>query len=161
MIRTGRVVEAKGGSLKVCFDRPEMCASCGKCGAHGVHQELVTVQGEADVGNWVQVEMPDAQIVKVSLIAYVIPLVFLMAGLVIGQNILGTDAWAAGLGIGLMAVGLLIVRLGPPGACPAGCSRPSFPRSPRKRPVPCTSARSTWTNRASWPPATASPASPA
>ena len=111
MIRTGRVVEAKGGSLKVCFDRPEMCASCGKCGAHGVHQELVTVQGEADVGNWVQLEMPDAQIVKVSLIAYVIPLVFLMAGLVIGQNVLGTDAWAAGLGIGLMAVGLLIVRL--------------------------------------------------
>ena len=111
MIRTGRVVEANGGSLKVCFDRPEMCASCGKCGAHGVHQELVTVQGEADVGNWVQVEMPDAQIVKVSLIAYVIPLVFLMAGLVIGQNVLGTDAWAAGLGIGLMAVGLFIVRL--------------------------------------------------
>ena len=111
MIRTGRVVEAKGGSLKVCFDRPEMCESCGKCGAHGVHQELVTVQGEANVGNWVQVEMPDAQIVKVSLIAYVIPLVFLMAGLVIGQNVLGTDAWAAGLGIGLMAAGLLVVRL--------------------------------------------------
>ena len=111
MIRTGRVVEAKDGSLKVCFDRPEMCASCGKCGAHGIHQELVTVQGEAQVGNWVQVEMPDAQIVKVSLIAYVIPLVFLMAGLVIGQNVLGTDAWAAALGIGLMDVGLLIVRL--------------------------------------------------
>ena len=111
MIRTGRVVEAKDGSLKVCFDRPEMCASCGKCGAHGVHQELVTVQGEAQVGNWVQVEMPDAQVVKVSLIAYVIPLVFLMAGLVIGQNVLGTDAWAAGLGIGLMAAGLLVVRL--------------------------------------------------
>ncbi len=111
MIRTGRVVEAKDGSLKVCFDRPEMCASCGKCGAHGVHQELVTVQGEAQVGNWVQVEMPDAQVVKVSLIAYVIPLVFLMIGLVIGQNVLGTDAWAAGLGIGLMAAGLLVVRL--------------------------------------------------
>ena len=111
MIRTGRVVEAKDGSLKVCFNRPEMCASCGKCGAHGVHQELVTVQGEAQVGNWVQVEMPDAQVVKVSLIAYVIPLVFLMAGLVIGQNVLGTDAWAAGLGIGLMAAGLLVVRL--------------------------------------------------
>ncbi len=111
MIRTGRVVEAKDGSLKVCFDRPEMCASCGKCSAHGVHQELVTVQGEAQVGNWVQVEMPDAQVVKVSLIAYVIPLVFLMIGLVIGQNVLGTDAWAAGLGIGLMAAGLLVVRL--------------------------------------------------
>ena len=111
MIRTGRVVEAKDRSLKVCFDRPEMCASCGKCGAHGAHQELVTVEGQAQVGNWVQVEMPDAQVVKVSLIAYVIPLVFLMIGLVIGQNLLGTDAWAAGLGIGLMAVGLLVVRL--------------------------------------------------
>ena len=64
MIRTGRVVEAKDGSLKVCFDRPEMCASCGKCGAHGVHQELVTVQGEAQVGNWVQVEMPCTPVSK-------------------------------------------------------------------------------------------------
>ena len=54
---------------------------------------------------------PDAQIVKVSLIAYVIPLVFLMAGLVIGQNVLGSDGWAAGLGVGLLAVGLLVVRL--------------------------------------------------
>ena len=103
MIRTGRVVEANQGSLKVCFDRPEMCASCGKCGVHGEHQELVTVDGEAAAGSWVQVEMPDAQVVKVSLIAYVIPLVFLMAGLVIGQNVLGSDGWAAGLGVGLLA----------------------------------------------------------
>ena len=111
MIRTGRVVGAEGTSLKVCFDRPEMCASCGKCGVHGVHEELVTVQGKADVGNWVRVEMPDAQVVKVSLIAYVIPLVFLMVGLVIGQNVLGTDGWAAALGLGLMAVSFVIVRL--------------------------------------------------
>lgn len=111
MIRTGRVVEANQGSLKVCFDRPEMCASCGKCGVHGEHQELVTVDGEAAAGSWVQVEMPDAQVVKVSLIAYVIPLVFLMAGLVIGQNVLGSDGWAAGLGVGLLAVGLFVVRL--------------------------------------------------
>ena len=38
-------------------------------------------------------------------------LIFLMVGLVIGQNVLGSDGWAAGLGVGLLAVGLLIVRL--------------------------------------------------
>ncbi len=111
MIRTGRVVAAEGDSLRVCFDRPEMCASCGKCGVHGVHQELVTVEGKASAGNWVQVEMPDAQVVKVSLIAYVIPLAGLMIGLVIGQNVLGTDLWAAVLGIALLGAGLLAVRL--------------------------------------------------
>lgn len=111
MIRTGRVVEANEGSLKVCFDRPEMCASCGKCGVHGAHEELVTVQGEAAPGAWVQVEMPDANIVRVSVIAYVIPLMLLMLGLMLGQNVLGSDGWAAGLGVALLGVGFLIVRL--------------------------------------------------
>ncbi len=111
MVRTGRVVEADGKKMKVCFDRPEMCASCGRCGVHGQHQELVSVEGDAKAGAWVQVEMPDAQIVKVSLIAYVIPLVCLMAGLVIGQNVLGSDLWAGALGVTALGAGLLLVRL--------------------------------------------------
>ncbi|MBQ8082212.1 MAG: SoxR reducing system RseC family protein [Clostridia bacterium] len=111
MIRTGRVVESAKGQLKVCFDRPEMCESCGACAGHAAHKELITVEGEGSVGDVAAVEMPDAKIVKVSLIAYIIPLVGLMLGLLIGQTLTGTDLWAALLGVAGLALGLLIVRL--------------------------------------------------
>lgn len=98
MIRTGRVTEAANGRLKVCFDRPEMCEKCGACTGHA-HRELVELEGNAAVGAQVDVEMPDARIVKASALAYVIPLLGLMAGVFLGQTLLKTDAAAAAGGL--------------------------------------------------------------
>ncbi len=117
MVRTGKVVGISGKAIEVCFERPEMCAQCGACMGHKPHEETVRIEGSAEIGDTVAVEMPDAKIVKVSLIAYIIPLIGLMIGLLIGQVLLKSDLWAAltgllGLGTGILVTRMLDKRLG-------------------------------------------------
>ena len=88
-----------------------MCAQCGACMGRKPHEELVKIEGIAAVGDTVAVEMPDAKIVKVSLIAYMIPLIGLLIGLLIGQTLLNNDLWAAFTGLIGLAVGILAVRI--------------------------------------------------
>jgi sigma-E factor negative regulatory protein RseC len=84
MLRTGRVVQAEGETLKVCFSRMDACESCGMCDA-GRQETVVKLQGKARIGDIVEVEMPDARVLKTSIITYVIPLAMLIAGLWIGS----------------------------------------------------------------------------
>lgn len=111
MVRTGKVVGTDGKTIDVCFERPEMCAQCGACMGRKPHEETVKIEGTAAVGDTVAVEMPDAKIVKVSLIAYIIPLVGLLAGLLIGQVLLKSDIWAAVTGLVGLGGGILVARV--------------------------------------------------
>ncbi len=111
MVRTGKVVDAHDGTLDVCFERPEMCAQCGACMGHKPHEETVSIKGHAEVGDMVSVELPDAKLVKVSLIAYIIPLIGLLLGILLGQTLLKTDIWAAVGGVAGLAAGYLIVKI--------------------------------------------------
>lgn len=110
MLRTGRVVNAKNGEVEVCFERPEACAHCGACGGEK-HETLVSIPGDAPVGSWVDVEMPDKQVLKASLLAYVLPLVMLFLGLWIGSLIFEKEALWAVTGIACMGLSWLLLRL--------------------------------------------------
>ncbi len=110
MVRTGKVVGTSGKTLEVCFERPEMCAQCGACMGRKPHEETVKIEGTAEIGDSVDVEMPDAKIVKVSLIAYIIPLIGLLIGLLIGQTLLKNDLWAALTGLAGLGAGILVAR---------------------------------------------------
>lgn len=111
MVRTGFVKEKRNGQLRVCFQRPEACEGCKGC-AKGLlpRQELLTVFGQAEVGDVVDVQMPEARTLKATLLAYALPLLLLLAGL-------GT-ASACGLSDGLtllcaligLALGVLVAR---------------------------------------------------
>ena len=111
LVRTGKVVSAGPDAIEVCFERPEMCAQCGACMGHKPHETTVKIQGTAEIGDTVAVEMPDANIVKVSLIAYIIPVIGLLLGLMIGQIVLKNDVWAALAGIVGLTAGILITRV--------------------------------------------------
>ncbi|MBQ4552595.1 MAG: SoxR reducing system RseC family protein, partial [Clostridia bacterium] len=71
MIRTGFVKDKKGERLSVCFERPSSCEGCKGC-AKGLmsKSELLTVFGEAEVGDIVDVEMPEGRVFQASLLAY-------------------------------------------------------------------------------------------
>ena len=102
MIRTGRVVQTDKDVLKVCFSRLDACGSCGMCGG-GRDDAVVSIQGLARVGDVVEVDMPDAQVLKVSAIAYVIPLLALLLGLWLGSILFARQEMAA-FGLGLLAL---------------------------------------------------------
>ena len=110
MIRTGKVVSGGNGRVEVCFDRPEACARCGAC-AGQKHHTLTEIAGDAPVGAFVDVEMPDGQVVKATALAYVLPLCALLLGVWLGTAFSQTEwVWAA-CGFGCMGVSWLILRL--------------------------------------------------
>ncbi len=113
MIRTGFVKEKKGYELSVCFERPSSCAGCKGC-AKGLvgKNELLTVFGEAEVGDIVDVQMPEGHVFQASLLAYALPLcmmiLFLAAGSALGLNdtvafLMALAGLAAGYGMGRLA----------------------------------------------------------
>lgn len=80
MIREGRVLEHVGDMVRVEFVRP---ADCGKCNACNGKQCRILLPGEANPGDRVEVEMPDTRVIKVSAMAYVIPLSMLLLGMLV------------------------------------------------------------------------------
>ncbi len=89
MVRLGRVVSSEQGIVKVCFERPEACAKCGQCGDIG--ETLVQLKGTASPGDTVEVFFPEGKLLKYTAVAYVIPLIGLLAGLGLGKLLFGSE----------------------------------------------------------------------
>jgi len=109
MIRTGTVVQEEKKGVLVCFERLVACAGCNACG-RDKKQTKVFVYGQAKIGDVVTVEMPDAQVLKASLLIYVLPLAGFIGGLFLGAAIFGREDWAMVLG-GLLGLALCALLL--------------------------------------------------
>ena len=111
MVRTGFVKEKKNGLLRVCFERPDACEGCRGC-AKGLmpRQELLTVFGQAEAGDIVDVRVPEARTLKASLMAYALPLIGLLGGLAAGWLLGLSEALDLLLALAGLAVGYLAVR---------------------------------------------------
>lgn len=110
MQKTGRVISSEKGQVEVCFERPEACARCGAC-AGQKHHTLVKIPGEAPVGSRVDVEMPSQQVVKASLLGYVLPLMMLLLGMALGTVFFDNEGLWALMGLIFMGLSWLILRM--------------------------------------------------
>ena len=108
MVQSGKVVAVSGNEMKVCFERPEACAHCRACGE--IHESLVTLPGTAPVGSRIEVDMPEKQVLKASVLAYVIPLAMLLAGIAAGSALFRQEVWAALTGIACMGLSWFVLR---------------------------------------------------
>ncbi|MBR3106948.1 MAG: SoxR reducing system RseC family protein [Clostridia bacterium] len=109
MLRSGKVVAAENGVLEVCFERPEACAHCGACGGQKT-ETFVKIPGDAPVGRWIDVDMPEGQVLKASALAYVMPVLMLLGGLALGSVLFENDIFKALTGIVCMGLSWLILR---------------------------------------------------
>lgn len=109
MIRTGKVIKADGDTLSVCFERPEMCQHCGACGHK--QESLVKIKGQAQAGDRVLVDMPEAQLLRTSLFTYLVPILSLLLGLLIGSRITESEQGAALCGLVCLILSLAFVIL--------------------------------------------------
>ena len=112
MIRTGFVKDKKGERLSVCFERPSSCEGCKGC-AKGLlsKSELLTVFGEAEVGDIVDVEMPEGRVFQASLLAYGLPLGVMIAALALGSVLGFGDTIAFLMALVGLAAGYGLARL--------------------------------------------------
>ena len=78
MEREGEVIAVQGENLVVQFCRPTDCEKCHGCMGGSAQRQLL-VHGQAQIGDRAVVEMPTQKIVKASALAYLFPLLGLMA----------------------------------------------------------------------------------
>jgi len=87
MTEIGQVVEIKGMDAIVRIERTPACGKCRGCQLSDKNGDiLLTIPNllGAQVGDFVQIDLESTQILKASAIAYLIPLLALIAGIVAG-----------------------------------------------------------------------------
>lgn len=114
MIRQGEVTEKNGELLAVVFERPQACKQCNGCMNHQCTR--LEIAGDAEIGDVVEVELPDKSVVKASALMYLIPLAGLILGIALGTLLhaplgigIDKDLFCAGCGILVLAIGLFAV----------------------------------------------------
>ena len=106
----GLVTSVSDGTAQIRFLRGSACAHCGACLTVGDSEMEISLPNTlgAKEGDRVAVDLSPKRVVQASLIAYAVPLVLLITGVIIGSRFAD---WM-GLALGLVACGIsyLILR---------------------------------------------------
>lgn len=108
---TGLIVRLEGENAVVRFTRSAMCSHCGACMAVGEKELELSVPNalHAAVGDRVAVSIAPSRVLQASLLAYVIPLVLLIAGVWLGSRV--SELFGLLLGVAGCGVAFLILRV--------------------------------------------------
>lgn len=89
---------------EVAFQRSSACAKCRAC--HGLGEGMVGIEAENEVGakrdDVVEIEIPSGEMIKGSMVVFLIPIFFLAIGYLIGaylMRLVGLGGWEEGVGI--------------------------------------------------------------
>jgi len=106
----GLVTAVQDGDARIRFLRGSACARCGACLSVGESEMEITLPKAlgAKEGDRVVVDLSPGRVVQASLLAYAIPLLLLIAGVLIGSRI--ADWAGLALGVGACGLGYLVLR---------------------------------------------------
>lgn len=127
MKQTAKVVRVEG-ELVAEVTRNEACAHCGAC-AHGrsASHYYPLLRGDYREGDTVEISLDDDHALSASLIAYGVPLLCLIAGLLIGVALKLPELWQAGLALGMLVVSYFVLKALDPKLRQSGRYEPHFP----------------------------------
>lgn len=110
MRETGTIIDIKDRDAQIIIERKSSCGNCGVCKFGDEDKLLIEVPNtlKAEIGDIIELEMETKDVLKASAMAYLIPLFGLVLGIIIGIT-LGSQMTAALTGIGMTAVGFVIV----------------------------------------------------
>jgi sigma-E factor negative regulatory protein RseC len=107
----GLVTAVKDGTAQIHFLRGSACAHCGACLTVGESEMEVTLPNTlgAKQGDRVVVDLSPKRVMQASLLAYAVPLLLLIGGVLIGSRY--ADWAGLALGIAACGIGYLILRI--------------------------------------------------
>jgi len=112
----GEVMELQGEMAKVKVVQHSACASCHhKCGlAHEVKDIYVDAKNsiQAKPGDRVTLELHHAHVLTAALLVYIVPLIVLFGGVLLGSSYLGQDIYGLGLGLAGLIVSYAGIKYG-------------------------------------------------
>ena len=107
MERLGEVTKVDGKWLEITFCRPSDCDKCHAC-MGGPQTATLRLEGKANVGDSVLVELPASTVNIASLMAYGLPLAGMLGGMLLGDKFIPLEG---SLGSLIGAVGGLAIPL--------------------------------------------------
>ena len=107
----GLVAGINGDMAQIRFLRGKQCANCGACLTAGESEMEIALPNSlgAKVGDRVVVDLPPKRVVQASLLAYALPLAFLIAGVFLGGLV--SDLFGLILGVAACALAYGVLRL--------------------------------------------------
>ena len=107
----GLVTAITDGTAQIHFLRSSACAHCGACLTVGDTEMEVSLPNTlgAKEGDRVVVDLSPKRVVQASLLAYAVPLLLLIAGVLIGSQY--ADWAGLALGVAACGIGYLILRI--------------------------------------------------
>ncbi|GAB6108817.1 SoxR reducing system RseC family protein [Fusibacter bizertensis] len=115
MDRAGIVVNQMGEYSRVKLVRHTACGNCGACQLGDDQKDIMLIAKnavKAKDGDLVEVSMETGGVLSAAFIMYILPLLGLFIGLLVGQVFFkGSDAMTAFLGLGFMAAIYVIIKL--------------------------------------------------
>ena len=111
MRETGVVISKHGGWVNVLLTKGEKCEGCSACTAYGPNSMSIQARNEIDAktGDIVDVEVSPKQVVGLSFLIFLFPVIAMICGYFLGLKI-GSNLGLAGEGSGIVgAVSLLIL----------------------------------------------------
>lgn len=136
MREVGQVIALDNGVATVRFERSSACAKCGKCMMSESQQEMLLKVNntlKANVGDWVAVELANVSLYRASFVAYGVPTILLILGMIGGYLLNEQLHWLSQSelmacigGVLLMAIGFLAIRWKEPKRKASGRYNPSM-----------------------------------
>lgn len=118
MNRNGFVVAENGKTATVNLLRHTACGDCGACHlgdeSKEIKMEVINEKG-AHVGDLVEIEMADGNVLQAAFIIYTIPLIALLVGVFFGSFVgqflpVSPELWATVFGVAFMTVVFLFIK---------------------------------------------------
>lgn len=113
MAEKGQVIELKNNLAIVKMSRTEACAKCGACKSGSIENEMMIEAKnlcEADMGDWVEIDLQSQDFLKAIAIMYGIPLITLMLGFVLGYICFSNEFISFNLGLLFMVLSYLWIK---------------------------------------------------
>lgn len=115
MEENGKIIELTASGAKVCVTPSQVCGSCAQakaCATIGSKMKIILVNNpiNAQVGDWVKIELKEKARTTSILLVFGLPILLLLIGVITGE-VIGGDKLAAFLGGGGLIVAFIIVKI--------------------------------------------------
>jgi len=111
MKERAEVIKISGKTAVVKIDRKSECSSCGMCGFKGKNNFVklrAKNTADAKAGDIVIIEIENDNRLAASFIVYILPLIFVAAGLIAGY-FTGSEIWMFIICLLMLAIGYIII----------------------------------------------------
>lgn len=115
MNRVGKVINCSKGFAIVEMNRTTACSGCTGCGNENDESDDMQIRVlneiDAEKGDIVEINMDTQNVLLAALIAYGIPFIALIIGIVGGQLIFNNELLSALTGFGLLGIAYFVISL--------------------------------------------------